>query len=63
MTYDQMALEITQDPAASNWIRNAVNSLSGRDCVDAANDVDTLRVLCELRVDEAFAGMTIGGAE
>jgi hypothetical protein len=54
MTYEEMYTAMTQNPATSYWLRDAAQSLSGRDCCDAANDVDSLRVLCELRIDACF---------
>ncbi len=55
MTYESMSIDITQSTSASAWLREAIITLSGRDVCDVLNDLDTLRVLHELRLDEFCA--------
>ncbi len=41
--------EITTDPSASYWLKQAVTQLWERDTVDALNDLDVLRDLLEAK--------------
>ena len=40
---------ITDDPAASHWLKRAVTELWERDVVDALNDLDVLREVLEAK--------------
>ena len=40
---------ITDDPAASDWLKRAVAELWERDVVDALNDLDVLREVLEAK--------------
>lgn len=43
-----IASEILQDPTASDWLKQAINTALYRDPVDAANDTEILlTLLCE----------------
>ena len=54
-TYEQLSATILNDPTQSYWLKDAVQALSKRDCVDAAHDVETLRLLCNLRMDDVVS--------
>jgi hypothetical protein len=41
--------EVLRDPAASFWLRHALNSALARDPVDAANDAEVLARLLDRR--------------
>lgn len=41
--------DVLKDPAASTWIKNAIRSALDRDCVDAANDAETLSAILSAR--------------
>lgn len=43
--------EVLSDPAASNWLKNALMASLRRDAVDAANDSALLAALLDRRAD------------
>ena len=43
--------EVLNDPAASNWLKNALMAALQRDAVDAANDSAVLAALLDRRAD------------
>lgn len=43
--------EVLNDPAASNWLKNALMAALQRDAVDAANDSALLAALLDRRAD------------
>lgn len=43
--------EVISDPAASNWLKNALMAALQRDAVDAANDASLLAALLERRAN------------
>ena len=43
------ALKITEDPAASDWLQNALVEAINRDPVDAAGDAEVLHRILKLR--------------
>ena len=47
---------VLTDPAASYWLKNALQSALARDCVDAASDAETLARLLAARADAVLAG-------
>ena len=51
--FEQMPLieEVLSDPAASNWLKNALMAALQRDAVDAANDSALLAALLDRRAD------------
>jgi len=48
----QNALKVTEDPAASDWLKNALLDAINRDPVDAAGDAE---VLCRILKPRAAA--------
>jgi hypothetical protein len=44
--------EVLHDPAASSWLRNALNSALVRDPVDAANNAELLARILDARCQE-----------
>lgn len=47
--------EVLNDPAASNWLKNALMAALQRDAVDAANDSALLAALLDRRADAILA--------
>jgi hypothetical protein len=45
----QNALHVTEDPAASGWLKNALLEAINRDPVDAAGDAEVLYRILKLR--------------
>ena len=45
----QNALKVTEDPAASGWLKNALLEAINRDPVDAAGDAEVLYRILKLR--------------
>ncbi len=45
----QHALKVTEDPAASGWLKNALVEAINRDPVDAAGDAEVLHGILKLR--------------
>jgi hypothetical protein len=45
----QNALKVTEDPAASGWLKNALVDAVNRDPVDAAGDAEVLYRILKLR--------------
>jgi hypothetical protein len=45
----QNALKVTEDPAASGWLKNALVEAINRDPVDAAGDAEVLCRILKLR--------------
>ncbi len=45
----QNALKVTEDPAASGWLKNALLEAINRDPVDAAGDAEVLSRILKLR--------------
>jgi len=45
----QNALKVTEDPAASDWLKNALLDAINRDPVDAAGDAEVLCRILKLR--------------
>jgi hypothetical protein len=45
----QTALKVSQDPAASHWLKNALVEAINRDPIDAARDSDVLCRILQLR--------------
>jgi len=45
----QYALKVTEDPAASSWLKNALLQAFNRDPVDAAGDAEVLSRILRLR--------------
>ena len=45
----QNALKVTEDPAASGWLKNALVEAINRDPVDAAGDAEILYRILKLR--------------
>jgi hypothetical protein len=45
----QDALKVTEDPAASGWLKNALLEAINRDPVDAAGDAELLFKILKLR--------------
>ena len=43
------ALRVTEDPAASKWLKDALMNAINRDPIDAANDVQVLHEILALR--------------
>ena len=43
---------ILHDPAASRWLKDALQSALTRDCVDAANDAEALATVLAARATE-----------
>ena len=43
------ALKITEDPASSDWLKNALVEAINRDPVDAAGDAEVLNRILKLR--------------
>ncbi len=59
------ALKITEDPAASDWLKNALVEAINRDPVDAAGDAEVLYRILKLRtaaVQRAKPSAAIGKA-
>ncbi len=52
MTLDQEIRELSASPTSSEWLRKAIQQLYDRDCVDAANDAETLADLFNRRCKE-----------
>jgi hypothetical protein len=48
-TWFRSALKVAEDPASSDWLKEALLSAINRDPGDAANDVDTLRTILRQR--------------
>ncbi|OQW99167.1 MAG: hypothetical protein BWK73_50940 [Thiothrix lacustris] len=48
-TVETRLRDITTDPTASYWLKQAVTELWERDVVDALNDLDVLRDLLEAK--------------
>ena len=49
----QNALKVTEDPAASYWLKNALIEAINRDPVDAAQDAEALSRILKLRAAAA----------
>ena len=47
--------EILSDPAASSWLKNALQEALSRDPIDAANDAEVLAELLDRRCCEIFS--------
>jgi hypothetical protein len=45
----QSALKVTEDPAASDWLKNALLEAINRDPVDSAQDAEVLYRIINLR--------------
>ena len=45
----QSALKVTEDPAASDWVKNALLEAINRDPVDSAQDAEVLYRILNLR--------------
>jgi hypothetical protein len=61
----QSALQVTEDPAASDWLKNALLETINRDPVDAAQDAEALYRILKLRaaaVQRAKPSAAIGKA-
>ncbi len=59
------ALKITEDPASSDWLKNALVEAINRDPVDAAGDAEVLNRILKLRaaaVQRAKPSAAIGKA-
>jgi hypothetical protein len=52
MTYLQMKVETLQNPAASFWLKKAIEALDKRDPVDAWADAETLQRIMRAKLDE-----------
>jgi len=48
--------EILNDPAASDWLRQALQAALERDPVDAANDAEALAQILIARAERILAG-------
>ena len=49
----QNALKVTEDPAASHWLKNALIEAINRDPVEAAQDAEVLSRILKLRAAAA----------
>jgi hypothetical protein len=49
----QNALKVTEDPAVSSWLKNALIEAINRDPVDAAEDAEVLSRILKLRATAA----------
>ena len=56
------ALKITEDPAASDWLKNALVEAINRDPVDAAGDAEVLYRIVKLRA-AAVQNAELSGAK
>ena len=52
----QNARRVTEDPAASDWLKNALLEAINRDPVDAAGDAEVLCRILKLRADAVQKG-------
>jgi hypothetical protein len=50
----QNALKVTEDPAASYWLKNSLIEAINRDPVDAAQDAEVLARILKLRAAAAI---------
>ena len=50
--YSKQAIEIMQDPSASDWLRDAVYAASKRDLLDAYHDAVALANLLSVGLEE-----------
>lgn len=58
MPFTELSSLVSQDPATSFWLRDAIASLSDRDPVDAIRDIKVLDILFEKRLQEIQATYT-----
>lgn len=49
-SYTKIKASLRDDPLSSDWLRNAIAELDRRDPVDAAADIETLQLLCSVRL-------------
>jgi hypothetical protein len=52
----QIARRVTEDPAVSDWLKNALLEAINRDPVDAASDAEILRRILDLRAGAVQKG-------
>ena len=50
----QQVMRVAQDPAASDWLRNALVAAVNRDPVDAARDAEVLYKILQQRAGTIF---------
>ena len=58
----QNALKVTEDPAASGWLKNALLEAINRDPVDAAGDAEVLYRILKLRSAAVQKTVVLPGA-
>jgi hypothetical protein len=58
----QNALKVTEDPAASGWLKNALVEAINRDPVDVAGDAEVLYRILKLRAAAVQKVHLSGGA-
>ena len=59
----QNARRVTDDPAASDWLKDALLEAINRDPVDAAGDAEVLCRILKLRAAAAQKGPELSGAK
>ena len=59
MTYMEKRSDISNDPSASPWLKNAMRELEHRDNIDALVDVKILEQLLKLKMEELSARASI----
>jgi hypothetical protein len=59
----QNALKVTEDPAASYWLKNALIEAINRDPVDAAQDAEVLSRILKLRAAAIERGPELSGTK
>jgi hypothetical protein len=59
----QNARRVTDDPAASDWLKNALLDAINRDPVDAAGDAEALCRILKLRAAAVQKGPELSGAK
>jgi hypothetical protein len=58
----QNALKVSEDPAASGWLKNALLEAINRDPVDAAGDAEVLYRILKLRSAAVQRAVVLPGA-
>lgn len=58
----QKATKVSEDPAASDWLKTALAGAVNRDPVNAAGDAEVLHKILELRAEAALEGRAPAGA-
>ena len=59
----QSARRVTEDPAASDWLKNALLEAINRDPVDAAGDAEVLCRILKLRAAAVQKGPELSGTK